>query len=119
MDLDEAVVAVRLAGQQRLEAALLRGRLQRADGRLALGDGRGVILRLAELDQGNRVIQLLLDRLDDADGALELRAFAQQALRLLGIVPEIGIVRERVQLVETAVGLVPVKDASSAVPGTA
>jgi hypothetical protein len=119
VNFDEAVVAVRLARQQRLEAALFGRRLQRLDQRLALTDAGGVVLGFAELDQGRRVVELLLQRLDDADRALELRALAQQALGFLRIVPEGGVVGERVQLVETAEGLVPVKDASSAVRATA
>ncbi len=119
MDFEEAVIGVGFARQERLEPPLLGRRLQRLDGRLALGDRRVVFLGLAELDQGRRVVELLLEGPDDVDGAVELRALAQQALRLLGIGPEIGIVRERVQLVEPPDRLVPVKDASSAVPGTA
>jgi hypothetical protein len=60
-----------------------------------------------------------VQRFDDADGALELRALALQPLGFLRIAPKIWVVGERVQLVEPPDCFVPVKDASSAVPGTA
>jgi hypothetical protein len=119
VDLEEAVVRVGLARQERFEAALLRRGLERPDDAFTLGDRGRVVLGLAELDQSRRVIQFLLKRPDDVDRLVELCALALQALRLLWIAPEIGIVRERVQLVETPDRLVPVKDASSAAPGTA
>jgi hypothetical protein len=119
MDLDEAVVAVGLAGEQRLEAALLGRRLERTDQVLAFGDAGRVALGLAELDQGDGVVQLLLDALYHGDRFLQVGTLAQQPLRLLRIVPEIGIAGESGQLAETTVGLVPVKDASSAVRATA
>jgi hypothetical protein len=50
--LDEAVVGIGFAREQRLEPALLRRRLERPDDRFALGDRGGVVLGLAELDQG-------------------------------------------------------------------
>jgi len=119
MHLEEAVVRVRLAGQERFQPALLRCGLERPDDALALADRGRVVFGLAELDQGRRIVELLLQRLDDVDRLVELRALALQALGLLRIAPEIGIVCERVQLVETPDRLVPVKDASSAAPGTA
>jgi hypothetical protein len=45
-----------------------------------------------------------------------MRALAHDALRLGGVVPEIGILGERVQLIKAGNGLVEVKDASSAEP---
>jgi hypothetical protein len=117
--LEEAVVAIGLAREERLEPALIRRRLERPDNGFALGDRSRIVLGLAELDQGRRVIQFLLKRPDDVDRLVELRALALQPLGLLRIAPEIGIVRERIQLVETPDRLVPVKDASSAAPKTA
>jgi hypothetical protein len=43
-----------------------------------------------------------------------MRAFAHDALRLGGIVPEIGIFGKRVQLIKARQRFVEVKDASSA-----
>jgi hypothetical protein len=46
-------------------------------------------------------------------------ALAHQFLRLAGIVPQIRILGERVQLIKAAGRGIVVKDASSAVPATA
>jgi hypothetical protein len=82
VDLDIGIVAVGLARQQRLEPALLRG-LRRA-WRSWLGSATlaASSLRLAELEQGQRVVELAHQPLDRADAALELRLLAQGRLRL-------------------------------------
>jgi hypothetical protein len=47
-----------------------------------------------------------------------MRALAHDGLRFLGVVPEIGVFGERVQLIQADKGVVVVKDASSAAPAT-
>ena len=71
MDFDIAVVAVRLAREQRLELAALALGLQRLQGRHALGLGRRVALGLAELDQRRRVLEVALDLGERAQPLLE------------------------------------------------
>ncbi len=51
-------------------------------------------------------------RLDRGDGIVEVLPLAHDGLRLLGPVPEVGALDARVQLRETALGDIPVKDAS-------
>jgi hypothetical protein len=119
MDLDIGVVAVGLARQQRLEPALLRGLGQRRDRGFGLGDARRVALRLAELEQGERVVELARQRLDRTDAAVELRLLAQGGLRLGLVGPQRRVGGGGGQLVTPLERAVPVKDASSAAPPTA
>ena len=56
-----AVVAVRLTRQQRFEFAARHLGLERAQRRFRLGDGSRIFLALAELDQCDLVVALLLD----------------------------------------------------------
>jgi hypothetical protein len=46
-------------------------------------------------------------------------AFAHDFLRIGRIVPQGGIFGQRVQFIKASEGIIPVKDASSAVPSTA
>ena len=78
-----------------------------------------VALGLAELDQGDGILDILLEALDRGDLVFERRALAHDLLRGVGIVPEVGIFGEGIQFGEAALGIVPVKDASSAVRSTA
>jgi len=117
MDLDIAVVAVGLAGEQALQLALSRPRPQRLELRLGLGDRTLVALGLAQLDQGQRVIQFLLERPIGLDGVVEMGALARQLLRRRPVVPEVGVLGLGVQLVEPLQCPIPVKDASAATPG--
>ena len=112
------VVAVGLAREQRLHllSARLRGELLEA--RLALVDGGLVVLGFAQLDQGDRIIELALELLVAADGALERLALAHQLLRRLRVAPEVGILRALVQVFQACGGAIPVKDASAAGPAT-
>jgi hypothetical protein len=119
VDLDIGVVAIGLAREQRLEPALLRGRGECRDRRLGLCDARGIFLRLAELEQSLRVVELARQPLDRRDAALELRLLAQGRLRLGLVGPERRVGGSGVQLVAALERVLPVKDASSAAPATA
>jgi hypothetical protein len=87
---------------------------QRLELGLGLGDDGGVALRLAELDEAELIVELARDLAIAADRTVELVALAQQRLRRRRLLPQLGILRLGVQLVETARRVVPVKDASSA-----
>jgi hypothetical protein len=115
MDLDEGVEAVRLAGEQGLHLTAGGLLLDGEDLLLALGDGGGIALHLAEFDQRRRVLEVALQLADGLDGFIELLALAHDRLRGLGIVPEVGVLGAGVQLREAFVDCIPVKDASSAV----
>jgi hypothetical protein len=81
---------------------------------LSLGDDALVALGLAQLDQPERVVDLALDPAVALDRPLELIALAQSLLRGVRVVPQVGVLGGRVQLGETPVRVIPVKDASSA-----
>ncbi len=119
MHLEEAVIGVGLARQQRLELAPRHLRLELSQRRLGLGDGVAVVLGLAELDHGELVVELLLDAPDGAELILERGALLHHALGALLVVPEGGILRLPVELRQTRTRLVEVKDASSAARPTA
>jgi hypothetical protein len=116
LHLQEAVVAVRLAGKEALELALRRLLAQLGQGRLGLGGDRLIALGVGQLDEADGIVQLALEPAIAVDRTVEAVALAQQPLCLLRVVPEIGILGERVQLLEPPVRLIPVKDASSAAP---
>ena len=119
MDLEEGVEAVGLAREQRFELAPRDLGLEAAQHALGVGDHRGVVLGVAELDQGHLVIDLALDAADRREAVLERGALLHQAARLLRVVPEVGVLGDVVQLGEAGARLVEVKDASSAARPTA
>jgi len=65
------------------------------------------------------LVQLLFEPPDRGDLSLKLVALAHYGLRGVGVVPEVGVLGAGVQLGETGLGGIPVKDASSAVRPTA
>ena len=98
MHLDVGVVGVGLAREQALElalAGLLAEPLQRP---LGLSEDRLVVLGLRELDQAQRVLELALDLAIALDTALETRALAQQTLRRRGLIPELRVLDEGIEL---------------------
>ena len=119
MHLEEAVIGVGLARQQRLELAPRHLRPELSQRCLGLGHGVAVVLGLAELDHGELVVELLLDASDGAELILERGALLHHALGALLVVPEGGILRLPVELRQPRTRLVEVKDASSAARPTA
>ena len=119
MHFEIGIEPVGLARQQRFQLAardfLLQG-LQRV---LGLGHDAFIVLGLAELDHLDIVVELALDLADALERILQRGALLHQLLGLLGIVPEIGIFGELVQLGEASRGCLDVKDASSAARLTA
>src|ERR1044072_3861926 len=118
VDLEIAVVRIRLPGQKRLELATRDLRPQGAQGIFRIANNTLILLSLAELDQTDIVFELALDAGDRGQLIVERRALLHQALRALIVVPEIGIFGETVQIFSPPLRLVDVKDASSAVQGT-
>ena len=80
---------------------------------------KAVLFGFAELDQGDGVLELLLETLHGRDLVLKRRALAHDLLRGVGVVPEVGILSLGVQFREASLGSIPVKDASSAARLTA
>ena len=118
MHFEIAVVGVGLAGEEALKLAPRRFRAQLFEGRLGVGDDGRLALGLTHLDQLEGVGDLPLDTAVTADRLVEPGALAQQLLCRGGIIPQARILGLRVQLGETAIGSLPVKDASSAAPTT-
>ena len=119
MDLDIGVVAVDLARQQRLDLAALGLRQHGLEARQPLLLRVGIGFVLAELDEGDGILQRVIQARQRAQPVLEIGALAHQLLGRLGIVPEFRVLDLGVQLGQTARGSIDVKDASSAVPRTA
>ena len=69
---------------------------------------------VSEFDQAHPIGQLVFKPAHGRERGLELLALTHEALRLLRLVPDGRVFGFGVQFVETAKGLVPVKDASSA-----
>ncbi len=119
VDLEEGLVGVCLAREQRLELPTRGLRLQPPQHVLGLADDLLVLLGLAEADHGDLVVEVALDPAKRGELVIERGALLHHALGARGVVPKTGILGLRVQLGEACLGLVEVKDASSAVPRTA
>ena len=119
MDFEIAIVAVGLAGQQRLELAARHFGLQLAQRRFGLGDDFLIVLGFAEFDQHHLIVELLLDAGQRGELVVERGALLHDAAGALRIVPEIGVFGLPVQLGKPHAGFVDVKDASSAARRTA
>ena len=119
MDFEIGIEPVGLARQQRFEFAAGDFLLQRFQRVLGLENDALIVLGLAEFDHLDIVAELALDLADALQRILQRGALLHQLLGLLGIVPEIGIFGELVQLGEPCRGLFDVKDASSAARLTA
>jgi hypothetical protein len=96
--LEIGVVGVGLAREQALELALAGLLAQALERRLGFGEDRLVALGLRELDQPQRVLELALDLAVALDAALQPRALAQQRLRRRGLLPEVRVLDEGVEL---------------------
>ena len=114
MDLKIAVVAVGFAGQHGLDLPPLDLVLDGAERAFGLDGDRQVVFGLGELDHADIVGELALEALDRVDLVGELLALAHQLLGTLGRIPEVGQFGEGVQFREADLGVVVVKDASSA-----
>ncbi|MGY3659117.1 hypothetical protein ACVJ19_005780 [Bradyrhizobium sp. USDA 376] len=119
MDFEIGIEAVGLARQQRLELAACDFLLQVLQRSFGFGNDAVIALGLAELDHADIVFELLLDLADARERILKRGALLHQLLGLLGIVPEVGIFCELVQLSEACRRFLDVKDASSAARLTA
>ena len=74
---------------------------------------------LAQFEQADLVVEFVLDRLDGVDALLQMLALAHQLLCLVRIVPQFRILGLGIEFLQARLGLVPVKDASSAARLTA
>ncbi len=116
VNLEIGVVGVRLARQQRLDAQPLGLVIEPLERRLALAHAGVVALRLAELDQRQAVVELLLHPLHARDRGLERLALAHHLLRLRLVAPECRVLGLAVQLREPVLRGLPVKETSSGGP---
>jgi hypothetical protein len=114
VDFEIAVVAVGLARQQAFQLALGGLGAQLVECRLGLLDNALVTLGLAQLDELDGVGVVLVDALVAVDQVFQTTALTRDLLRRFGIVPEIGRLDLFVQLGETPIRDIPVKDASAA-----
>ncbi len=119
MNLEIGIEPVGLAAKQRFQLAPRDFLLEAFQRGFGFADDRFIALGLAELDHADIVGELALDLADATQRILQRGALLHQLLRLLGIVPEIGIFGELVQLGQPYRGCIDVKDASSAARPTA
>jgi hypothetical protein len=112
--LQVAVVGIGLAGEKRLELLLACACLQGVEQALRLIQARRVFLAFRQLGQGNAVGELFLQLAVTAQSLFQMIALAHHPLGARTILPQSGILRLRVQLIEAKCALVEVKDASSA-----
>ena len=114
-----AVIGIGLARQQAFELALGGPLVEFFERRFGLGDNFGIVLGLGQFDQLDVIAQFLFEFGEGGQVFFEPRPFAHHALRGLGILPQFGVFGAEVQVVEALLRCRRVKDASSAVPGTA
>ncbi len=110
VDLDIGIVGVGLTRQQRLDLVLLGAFGERGEAGDAFVDHALVTLGLGHVHELDRVVALGLDRLHRGDRLIEAAALLHDALRLLGIVPQFGILDARIELVEPAQRAIPVEE---------
>ena len=108
-----------LAGKKRFQLLPRGFVLQRLERGFGFGDDALVFLRFAEFDQHDVIVELALDTTDPVELIFQRSAFAHYFLRVGGVVPEFGVFGLLVQLSQTHLRRIDVKDASSAVQGTA
>jgi len=94
-----------------LELRLADARLERGGLGGRLGDGGLVVLRRAEVEQDDRVVEVARELLDASDVLLDRRAPAGDDLRLLLVVPDAGGERQLLEPVDLCLELRQVKDA--------
>jgi hypothetical protein len=97
MNLKVGVETIRLAREQRLEFAARDFLFERLQGGFGFLDDGLIVLGLAEFDHPDLVLEFALDLPDTGQRILQRGPLLHQLLRLLGIVPEIGILGELVQ----------------------
>ncbi len=112
VDLHKAVVAVGLAGQQRLQLGPRRHLLEPRQLPAGLFKRSLVALRVGQLGITQRVRQGVLDLAHGINLGSQAIAVAHERLGFPGPVPKAGLFRSGVQLVQAAKGRFPVKDAS-------
>jgi hypothetical protein len=119
MDFEIGVEPIGLARKQGFQLAARNFLFQLLERILRLEHDARIVLGLAEFDHADIVIELAFDRADAAKLILQRGPLLHQLLRFLGVVPEIGVFGELVQLCEACRGCIDVKDASSAARLTA
>jgi hypothetical protein len=119
MNLEIGIEAVGFARQQGFEFPPCDLLLERLESGFGFGHDTGIVLGLAEFDHADIVLEIALDLADAVERILKRGSLLHQLLRLLGIVPELGVFGELVQLRQTRGGFFDVKDASSAARLTA
>ena len=105
--------------KQRLELAARHFGLELAQARLGFGDDLLIVLGLAELDQGDLVVEFLVDAGERRKLLVERGTLLHHPARTRRVVPEIGVFGLPVQLGKAGARFVDVKDASSAARRTA
>ena len=119
MDFEIGIIGIGLARKQAFKFTLGSDFANIAQALLGLGNGFGIAFGFAKLDQTDIVFEFLGKRLVTIDGIIKPGAFLHDFLRVFRLVPQRGIFGQRVQFVEASKSVIPVKDASSAVPSTA
>ena len=119
MNLQIAIVAIRLTRQQALNLLLVRLLAQFRERGFRLGRDFIVTFRFGEFDQLGVFLKPRYQRIIAGYASVKASTLAHNALGILGIVPEVRVFGESVQFVETSGRGIVVKDASSAAAGTA
>jgi hypothetical protein len=99
------------SGEHPLELGLADARLERGGLGGGLGDGGLVVLRRAEIEQDDGVVEVARELLDAGDVLLDRRAAPRDDLRLLLVVPEPWGERQLLEPVDLCLELRQVKDA--------
>jgi hypothetical protein len=98
-------------GEHARQLGIANTRFEGGDLRRRLGDRGLVVLRRAELEQDDGVVQVPRQLLDRPDVLLDRRPLAGDRLRLLLVVPEAGGERLLLEPVDLGLQLRQVKDA--------
>ncbi len=77
------------------------------------------MLLLAKLDEPRGIVQPCIELGIGRERTIEVLPLAQELLRPLGIIPKCWVLGDRIQLLETDLRVIPVKDTSARATGIA
>ena len=108
VDLEESIIAVGLAIQQRLKLFFRRLRRKTLERGLGIGDDLRILFHLAQFDKLDIVRKVGCDPRHRIKGIDQGLTLPHKLLRALGIVPEVGVFNARIEFLKPVLRRLPV-----------
>jgi hypothetical protein len=119
MHFEEGVIAVGLAGQERLNLTFLNFGSKCGERIFRIAHDFLVMFLFAKLDQAGGVVQARVELRVGRQRRIQVLPLAKKLLSAQRIIPKARVFNDRVQARETGRGFVPVKDTSARAKGIA